>query len=211
MYVIDEEHYRIEMEPILKQVFSLEDPDTDISFTDNISERRILFLNSIYLDNSLLNAIIHAAHSLEDEGCYVTLIDRISKQPNHCYIPVEEMHIALVEGELHRDLKMLFWSDYAIYSSQGRWGLLTTSGKYGLLGGSSEFIQQVELAFPALNNQVYDFLQYWKEEEIDAVKHTEHLEMLIRVKTWIPNLLKHIYGDELAMRMLQEVELCSDN
>ena len=106
---------------------------------------------------------------------------------------------------------MEFWFDYVIYSAQGKWGLLSTAGKFGLLGGSHEFIEQVELAFPSLNNQVYDFLQHWKEEEIYSIEHTEYPEMLMRVKTWIPNLLQHVYGDELAMRMLQKVGLCLDD
>jgi hypothetical protein len=125
----------------------------------------------------------------------LTLIDRMSNQPNHCYIPLEEMNTALIGYKFERILGMPLWSDYAIYSAQGNWGIVTTAGKYGLLGGSDKFIEQVEAAFPSLARQVYIVLRHWKEEEIYAIEHAQHPEMLMRVKTWIPDLLKHVYGD----------------
>ncbi len=209
MHVLAEDQYNAEMEPILKQVFDLEeDYDGLIYFTDNIRSRRIFYLGMVYVDDPLLNAIIHAARSAGDcNGCYVTLINRITNQPNHCYIPLEEMYAVLMGYTMERDLGMKFWSDYAIYSAQGNWGLVTTSAQFGLLGGSHEFIKQVELAFPALSSQVYDFLQHWKEEELYAFEHAEHPEMILGIKTWIPDLLQHVYGDELAMIMLQEAQL----
>jgi hypothetical protein len=134
------------------------------------------------------------------------MIDRIPRQPNHYYIPLEEMDSALIGYKLERILGMRFWSDYAIYSAQGNWGIVTTAGKYGLLGGSREFIEQVELSFPALTGQVYDFLQHWKEEELYLIRHVPHPEMLMRVNKWIPDLLKHVYGDNLAMQMFKEAD-----
>ena len=212
MHILTEDQYLVEMEPVLKQIFYIEvDYDDDILFTSSIPGRRIFYVGSVYLDDSLLNAVIHAAHFLSDTGCYITILDRFPTRNRHCYISLEEMHTASLQDELNHNFGMEFWFDYVIYSAQGKWGLLSTAGKFGLLGGSHEFVEQVELAFPSLNNQVYDFLQHWKEEEIYSIEHTKYPEMLIRVKTGIPNLLQHVYGDELAMRMLQEVGLCLDD
>jgi hypothetical protein len=201
MHVLTEKQFHLEMEPILNQIFDTEanlgysDYDATILFTDNIVARRIFYLEMVYLSDDLLNAAIHAARYLGDtNGCYITMIDRIPRQPNHCYIPLEEMDSALIGYKLERILGMRFWSDYAIYSAQGNWGIVTTAGKYGLLGGSREFIEQVELSFPALTGQVYDFLQHWKEEELYLIRHVPHPEMLMRVNKWIPDLLKHVYS-----------------
>jgi hypothetical protein len=217
MHILTEDQYQLEMEPILKLIFNIDadlgysDYDATILFDENIPARRIFYLEMVYLDDCLLNAVINAVcHLGGTTGCYITLLDRILKQPNHCYVPLEEMHEAFIGHKLERTLGMRFCSDYAIYSAQGNWGIVTTRGKYGLLGGSDEFIRQVEIACPALGSQVYNFLQHWKEEEIYAIEHAEHPEMLMRVETWIPDLLKHVYRENLAMQMLKEVGLCLD-
>jgi hypothetical protein len=217
MHILTEDQYQLEMEPILKKIFNTDtnlgypDYDATILFADNITVRRIFYLEMVYLDNCLLSAVINAVCYLGDtSGCYVTLIDRMSNQPNHCYIPLEEMHAALIGYKFEKILGMPLWSDYAIYSAEGNWGIATTAGKYGLLGGFDKFIEQVEIAFPSLTSQVYAFLQHWKEEETYAIEHAQHPEMLMLVKTWIPDLLKHVYGENLAMQMLKNAGMYLD-
>ena len=58
-------------------------------FTSNILDRRIFYVDSVYLNDSLLNGVIHAAHFLGDTGCYVTILDRFPTRNRHCYISIE--------------------------------------------------------------------------------------------------------------------------
>ena len=207
MRILDEAQFNSEAKPVLEKIFNTNVPPGDsILLNSNIDGRRILFLPEIYINNDLIDAVIFAAKSTDESGCYVSLTDKISTQPNHCYIPLEEMHVALVEGTLHHIHGIDFWSDYAIYSSRGYWGLLASSAKYGLLGGSSRFIERVESIFPSLNTQLYDFIAYWEREQEIAIKDCQYPEMLMK-STWILDLIKHAYGDMAGINIASNTKL----
>ncbi len=200
MHTLTEAQYKIEAEAIFEQVFALNHEHELVLFTEQISARKVIYVDDLEMGATLVDALVAAVKQLDDPGCYINLLDKITKQPSYCYIPISEFREAYLEGELQHRLKIDFWSDYVIHSSQGKWGIVITSTKFGLLGGCPEFIKKICEACPLLDGQVYSFLRYWKINEIDYARSQGYETNSNR--TWIPCLLTHTYGDEVAKKML---------
>jgi hypothetical protein len=207
MHTLTEAQYKIEAEAIFEQVFNLNNECFDelILFTEQIPARKVIYIEDLELESTLVDALVSSINQLDDPGCYINLIDKLTKQPNYCYISISEFQKAYLEGGLQHHLGINFWSDYVVHSSQGKWGIVVTSAKFGLLGGCSEFIEKICEICPSLDRQVYDFLEYWKINEIDYA-HSQGYETISN-RTWITYLLTHVYGNEVAQRMLYETDL----
>lgn len=201
MYTLSQNQYQPEAEPIFQRVFITDDPLANEIFSPAMKARIIFFALTEQIEIPIMDAVIASATNLGDSGCYISLTEQWDKNPaNNCYIPFSEF--SLPEIDLPK-LGMYFVSDYFIYSSSGKWGVLVSSAHYGLLGGSQEFIEGVRGAFPELDREVYDFLQYWKNYRDDAVSRG-HKSTL---GDWLPVLLRHVYGAEEAENLLQETGL----
>lgn len=202
MYALTEEQFKAEAEPIFRQVFATYDPEADDNiFTPQIVSRKIIFpcYGSVEPPELML-AIINAAIDLGDKGCYVFVARRnYCNKPNHCYVTLAKNTCFL--GECATRFKMDIVSDYFIYSAQGQWGIAVTGAQYGLLGGSREFINRIADKFPGLDEQIYEFFKYWKEDKEDAISRG-FIDSNHQVK-WIPMLLNHIYGEEVAENLLR--------
>lgn len=207
MHILTEAQYKLEAEATFEQVFTFNNKYIDelILFTEQIPVRKVIYVEDLEMELYLVDALVLAVNQLDEGGCYINLIDKIENQPNYCYIPISEFREAYLEGGLQRELSMNFWSDYVIHSSQGKWGIVVTSTKFGLLGGCPKFVEKICEACPLLDRQVYDFLKYWKVNEIDCAR-SQGYEATSN-KTWIPCLLTHAYGNEVAQRMLYETDL----
>ena len=172
-------------------------------FSPHIINRVILYPCETYLYNSLINGLVSAASNLGDTGCYLKRSWHDEKNPNYFYIPLSEL-IEAYEGTLSLDslnkveLDLDFWSDYAIYSSSGSWGLMLSHERHALLGGSANFIDEVREFVPNLDEQAKLFLQ--KLQSINRHDPNATLE-------WVPRLFTHVYGQETAEKMLKEAEL----
>ncbi len=73
---------------------------------------------------------------------------------------------------------------------------MTSHEHHGLLGGTLEFGEEIRKRIPDFDKQVYGFLEYWKYWK----------EKGTRID-WLPELLTHIYGQEIAAKLLLEVGL----
>lgn len=202
MHTLTEAQYQVEAEPIFRLVFA-SDNQFGETFTPNITARRILYPLSFYLEQPFLQALIKAASSVGDTGCYLSRPWLDSNEPNHCYIPLSELLEGYVsspgsEKLIGVQLEIELFTEYCLYSSQGKWGLLLCYDYYGVLGGSSQFIEQVRRVVPNLDEQVELFLRNYQQEKADGA----HLTL-----NWLPGLLAHVYGQETAKRLLRQTGL----
>ena len=94
MRVLTEADFQAELEPILRQVFSTDDPFGQ-PFTANIPARRIIHEYSYQVESPLLEAIVDAASSIGDSGFYFSTLwrpkDEITEEAYHWYIPFEHI------------------------------------------------------------------------------------------------------------------------
>jgi hypothetical protein len=200
MKILNELEYQIQAESILRQVFTNDDP-TENPFSVNIPERLIVSPWD-YMETKLIEAVIIAASNSGDRNCYLTNLGRYEGEANHYYISLAELHdksalLSHVTGANQVILDIFYWRDYIIYSDRGLWGIMISHEDFAVIGGSSEFIYKLHELVPDLDRQVYPFLEKFKSLNV----------MLHRDFDWIPKLLTHIYGQDKAKQLLEEMEL----
>ena len=206
MHLLTEAQYQAEAEHAFRRIFATDNPSaSEEVFTPNIVSRRIL--HPCYGDvepQLLMDAIMAAAASLGDAGCYIFVAGLVFNKPRHGYISISEFSIPRIDPETRLGLDLS--SDFFIYSHRGKWGVALSSAHYGLLGGSPEFIEVVRAVFPELDEQVYEFLQYWREEKDDALRRGRP-DYISPLGNWLPQLLTHVYGAEEAEKLLRSAGL----
>ncbi|NJK70271.1 MAG: hypothetical protein HC941_30570 [Microcoleus sp. SU_5_3] len=164
MYTLNQNRYQVEAEPIFQRVFITDDRLANEIFSPAMKARVIFFALTQQIEIPIMDAVVASATNLGDSGCYISLTEQWKRNSaNHCYIPFSEFSHPEIDLD---ELGMYFVSDYFIYSSSGKWGVLVSSAHYGLLGGSPEFIEGVRAAFPELDREVYDFYSIGKMTEM---------------------------------------------
>jgi hypothetical protein len=200
MRILNDLEYQIQAEPILRQIFTNDHP-IENPFSVNIPERLIVSPWD-YVETELIEAVITAASNSGDGNCYLTNLGRYEGEANHCYMSLAELHGenaylsygTVVDGV---SLDIFYWTDYIIYSDRGTWGIMTSHEDFAVIGGSSEFIYKLHELVPDLDRQVYPFLEKFKS--LSVMLHCDF--------DWISKLLTHIYGQDKAKKLLEEMEL----
>jgi hypothetical protein len=195
--------YRTEAEPALRKVF-LSDSFCHQQFGVNAQSRKFL---SEYCppDPEIIEAIARSASNLGDDGFYLSVlgIQRFddSIEFDNWWIPFNEMSIYLSNNsEIFHCANQL---EHAIYSPQGKWGLMWTFGSLGILAGVDEFVRQVCQDLPQIEQQARDYLKDISESKTEWGEHISIIDRL----DWIPGLFARLYGRESTEKMLQEVGL----
>jgi hypothetical protein len=203
MYALTEAEYLAKAKSNLRQIFVCDDPFTH-PFRSNVTERLLIAPYKYAIEPPLTSAVIDAASSIGDEGCYLSLLwrNKASAEPAHWYIPLAEFYDAYVEDENHKALiaeENPYFSlrESAIYSPQGKWGIIVTHEYFGLLGCTAEFLSVIRFSIPEIDRQVFQFLE--------GIKHRK--EKCGEFATWVRPLLTHIYGDKLTNELLIEAGL----
>ena len=198
MYALSEEKYQAEAAPALHRVFAYEDPWHE-PFANGVEVRRLLYpvhAGLRDLDYPLLDALVSVATRLEDDGFYVSIIERPTPDSEwsrrddwHWYLPFAEIE---AYGSLGDALSL----ERTLYSPSGRWGLMISHEDHALLGGEAVFFEAMREAIPGFDNigQVQHFLSDWRYYNAETGADV----------SWIPDLLTHVYGPELAEKMLED-------
>ena len=205
MYALSEEQYQLEAEPILRKIFVNDNP-FDQPFSNNVLGRTIMYPCHSYIEPPTINAIIAAAANLGDTGCYISLYHTSTSavSPNHCYIPLAdfiEAYAGPPENERLIGFRLgmnPYGVDSIIYSASGKWGLMKSHERHGLLGGPPEFMEDIRTAVPDLDQQVYGFLGRLRMfQEIMGRNPPD-----VTSNKWLRPLLVHVYGEENANQIL---------
>lgn len=201
MKFFSETEYSQKIEPILRKIFTEDDPYEGI-FAETMPEKRIICGNEFYTDFSppLSDAVIQAAERIGDRGFYWTAM--LQQEPRHCYLLFDEFKLPVEQvNQKDKDILDSFdvWN-HVIYSPSGQWGFMISrdDGKHGLIAGKKEFIQSIELSIPnfSFEQQIHNFLDYWSYYASNSY-HT----------TWIFSLLTQVCGKEKAKKLLEEYKM----
>jgi hypothetical protein len=148
-----------------------------------------------------MQALADAALKIGDTGCYI--FPWWMGTSNYCYVPLSEF-VEAYDGEpgsstlIHARIGVdPYCAVTTIVSSEGNWGLYTSSEHHALIGGSPEFIEELRRGMPGIDQQVYEFFEHW-QAHWKAVGHK------YGPYRWLPILLKHIYGEEKGTQLLHE-------
>ncbi|CBN56345.1 MULTISPECIES: hypothetical protein [Kamptonema] len=206
MHILTEDEFNLEAEPFLRKIFVHDNPFKE-PFSSQVIGRTIIYPCEDENDSLLIEALISAAVKLGDTGCYISLISTGYPEhgPGHCYIPLSEF----LEGYSGTEKDRLigprlginpYTLDSVIYSAQGKWGLMKSHERFGLLGGSPEFIEEIRGAVPDLDKQVYGFFKRLRDLLLACSLNPPDITR----NKWLPTLLTHVYGSEIAEKLLEE-------
>ena len=210
MHTLTEDEFLLEAEPFLRKVFVHDNPFKE-PFSSQVIGRTIIYPCDGENDLLLIDALINAAVKLGDTGCYISLISTGYPEdgPAHCYILLSEF----LEGYSGTEEDRLigprlginpYTSDSVIYSAQGKWGLMKSHEGFGLLGGSLEFIEEIRGYVPDLDKQVYGLSKRLRDLLLDCGVNPPDITR----NKWLPTLLTHLYGSQVAEKfLLEETEL----
>ena len=206
MHTLTKDEFHLEAEPFLRKIFVHDNPFKE-PFSSQVIGRTIIYPCNGIIESPLLEALIRVAVDLGDTGCYISLISTGYPEYGlaHCYIPLSEF----LEGYSGTEEDRLigprlginpYTLDSVIYSSQGKWGLMRSHERFGLLGGSPEFIEEIRGSVPDLDNQVYGFFERLRLLLWDCGVNPPDITR----NKWLPTLLTHVYGAEVAEKLLEE-------
>jgi hypothetical protein len=108
-----------------KAIFNNEDPYGE-PFRSNMNPRLLLYGYRYGLQEPWLSPITEAIGSLGEEGFYLSLLRRTGKGPWHWYVPLREAAIYVSE---------IFPIENAIYSVNGKWGIICSEEDHAVVGG----------------------------------------------------------------------------
>jgi hypothetical protein len=203
MFVLTRQEYHQRAEPELRKIFLGTNSHLPL-FGSNVEDVKILY-EYLPPDTQIINAIIQSASALGDTGLYISItnqrifIDETKPpEPWHWWVPFDEIPIYL-SGNTD-----LFGSAYllenVIYSPQGKWGLMYSFEKYGILAGTKDFIEHFSGNFPSIDRQILQYLDLFREcINVDGLEKTN--------LTWLGSFLKKVYGTDAARALLQESQL----
>jgi hypothetical protein len=220
--IFKKSEFNLEIKPIFNQVFLYEDPLYE-PFSPIILKRIIIFSCYSWIESPLIDAIMSVAKDLGDTGCYVSKLPI-----SNCFFPWSAEIYAKCSNELPKDLPMTGYFSiddflriytgkeekdieeganlainicpprFAIYSATSKWGAMISEEHFGVLGGSPEFIEQVNLKIPDLEEQVYEFLDYLRS----LLKVSNRNAPEVTHNKWLLPLLNHIYKQDKAGEIL---------
>jgi len=191
MEPMTEEQYRVRAEPAYRAVFARPDP-FDEPFQPEIEARLVLYGYRWALHPPWLEPVVRGIRQLGESGFFVSALER-AKDKNHdgyyhWYVPL---------GEADTYGPAVYSQQNAVYSTEGRWGIICSDEDHALIGGPTPIIQGIQAAVPDLDARVKEFLSVWK-----------HYHNRNRVNLgWIPGTLSHIYGPERTRALLRDAEL----
>lgn len=198
MRILSKAEFQAEAEPILQRIFISDDPFYPQPFAPDVPVKRILFdwKYKYVVDPPLLDGLVMAAARLGDTGFYFSSLWRGDSEQSYAwYIPFSEI---LTYNGSDSPIGSTVFSEQVLFSPQGQWGIMTTHEFHMLLGGTQIFVNALAEVVPDLNDQVFAFLEYWKDYKVNHGTQTD---------AWLPGLMRQVYGNETAEKMLEEAGL----
>lgn len=144
--------------------------------------RAILFPVAFTLDREQFESLVGAARAVGDEALCVTITegDSSEQRPDDRHWLVDFWDFTEYQG-----LPALGALENAIYSPEGRWGLLISHEQHAVVGGCEAFMEALVGHWPDSERGMADFLTYWDVAKAQGAS-TE----------WVRPFLIHVFGHD---------------
>lgn len=178
----------------LEDIFETLDP-FDEPFKATVAERLILYPAQGYeLRDSAWSALAAAALAVgETSAYYATVEGQAAREVEPVWeVALDENAQAWFESSASDGSRNPI-AESALWSGRGTWGLLVSHEQHVVIGGSSEFVNQLLTQVPDADEQVATFIH-------DLGHYPSDIERRV---PWQPRLLVHIYGRGKADELLR--------
>ncbi len=178
------EHLQIkqlkDMEVAFSKVFKAKDPFED-AFNNNIKSKLLIFpTTGYYLTQKQYASLTNLLISFEENSFYISEVE------GNCFSldqdPTSYKH---VHWKMNSDckydeyLKIPLALENAIYSVNGRWGMIVSHEDHAIFGGDRAFIQKFKELYTDWEDDQNKFIQKWKENEVYSRISTQWVEKLL--------------------------------
>lgn len=200
MYTLTDNEFKVQAEPWLRKVFTLNSLIVE-PFMPDISARRLLHPCFGDLCEAIpMKILVNAATLVGDHSCYISLGARDKKGPFHCCVPLAELQEGY-DGQPNSPTLIgvqlgmhVYQSHTTIFSDHGKWGIFLLGDGLAILGGVPEFVGVLQDEIPNFDTQVYEYLEFLKSLQED--------DMILTID-WLPGLLRHLYDKRQMEDMLK--------
>jgi hypothetical protein len=186
---ITNESQRLKLKTEFLKVFKGIDPFHEV-FNDAVVERLIIYpTDGYYLTPEQFEALLNAANIVGDSEIYISEVESESD----CFTAGEsdrkyQCKHWVVENQiqLNQYYELPIVLENAIYSPQGKWGIIISHEEHALLGGMNEFMKYFKASYNKWNEDTESFIVTW---ESNKKLYDSNLD-------WLPKILRHINQNE---------------
>ncbi|MGN7457403.1 hypothetical protein ACTHPH_21545 [Paenibacillus pasadenensis] len=170
-----------ELEKVFQKVFKNKNPFESV-FANEVEQKIILFpTDGYYLNEKQYNALMSAILSINENIFIISEIegDCFSKPSNEQ--GYQQGHWVIDANTSYNDYcNLTLPLENAIYSSNGKWGVIISHEEHALLGGEGLFVSTFKLKFPDWSSSKSQFLEQWETNQRQYNSKTD----------WIPSFLQ---------------------
>ena len=192
---LTQEEFESVAKPSLLKVFN-EPCNYFAPFTSIMTSKMIAYCE-IHPEEKFIDTVIDIASKFGEKGFYFSYVELVGQEIEYPGLGriYNKPETWLVPFEAVQDYFNLYFSPgHVIYSSLGLWGIYIDEYDFLVIGGVSEFIDEILKKLPDLEKQYHEFIEDWKNNQ---------LKLGARID-WIPKLLEHAYGSEKARQIMEE-------
>lgn len=156
-------------------------------FQQDVTSRLLIYpTDGTYLDDLQFNALLETVKVIGESGFYISEVEAepdpfILKNDNEIYHPAHWICDFPTNFDEYRDLTIVL--DNALFSREGKWGMLISNEGHAVLGGTVEFINQYKKLYPSWSNC---FIEFEKMCNYNRNKYNTDLY-------WYDDLVKHLF------------------
>lgn len=167
-------------------VFKNNDP-FDAMFQPTIEKRLLLYPTDGYVfTREQFDALIHTLEKMGETSFYVSEIEgknsfSADQMPGMYQCKHWEVQLPISYDEYVKSRVII---ENAIYSVEGKWGIIISQEEHAVLGGSSNFIETFKTLYPLWQQDSMKFLDHW---EYCRINYGTRMD-------WLQNFLDHIGG-----------------
>src|SRR5258706_10574345 len=142
------------------------------------------------LNDEFMKSLGAVASKFGDNGFYMSAnYEKRSDEhfPSHWYITFDEI-LNYEKVTLSSAIRYIF------YSPRSLWGIVYSDEIHSVFGGVGSLVNEVIQPIPDIDNQVLDFVRYWKKYKKDFPEKIN--------ASWMEILLRNVYGEAEAGELL---------
>ncbi len=182
--------------PLLKLCGTCDPNPFGEPFLKNIERKLLLFKYFLIPDLNLMEKIHKSVQeNYQDSGFYIASLGCTSFQNN---LPQTKLYLSFSDYKEYYEQSHtynMYIIENILYSPKGEWGIVSSDEFHCVIGGSINFTSSLEKQIPNLNDQLIDFLEFWKSYFLMNSK----LDL-----SWLKLLIPYIYGDIEGEKILKK-------
>jgi hypothetical protein len=196
---LSQNEFLSDAKPCLFKVFNQPCP-LIAPFTPKMNSRFLIYNETEPINPNLLEVIKNISTNQGEIGFYFSFVETSDYTIIYPGLLGTEIYLKtyfIPYSNVNDYRDQYFFTSHVIYSQHGNWGVFVHYDNFLAMGGISEFINEINKYIPGINEEVHEFIRWWK---------IWHIDLKFDI-SWIPKMLEHIYGIEKAKIIIQRHKL----